>query len=105
MFSLDVFEGAANAKDVAIGLFMHNVPTFVLLLILIIAWKKEIVGAVFFALAGLFYIGFVLWNMISTGFEWYYLAWILQISGVPFLIAYLFWLNWKGKSSDRDIEE
>jgi len=76
---------------------MHNIPALILLVILIISWKHELVGAIAFALGGILYIGFILRNVLTTGFELYYLSWAVQISGIAFLIAYLFYLNYKKK--------
>jgi len=76
---------------------MHNIPVFILSAILIISWKHEIVGGIAFTFAGILYIIFVLITAIKEGFEWYYLAWILQISGIAFFIGIMFFINWKKK--------
>lgn len=95
MFSLDIFGNGYNFWQTVLGLFMHNLPVFVLIIVLIISWKHEIVGGIGFILAGILYIIWVvLAKMPSTGFEWYYLVWILQIAGVAFLIGILFLINW-----------
>jgi hypothetical protein len=46
MFSLDVFETEGTVKEKAIGLFMHNIPAFMLIAVLIIAWKRELAGGI-----------------------------------------------------------
>src|SRR3989344_3232578 len=73
LFSLDVFEGNYGFWGTIVGLFMHNIPAMVLLIVLIISWKYEIVGGVGFILAGILYITLLLMNIIATDFEWYYL--------------------------------
>ena len=40
------------------------------------------------------YIIFILTNVMKTGFEWYYLLWALQISGIAFLIGILFLISY-----------
>ena len=97
MFSLDVFDSCNGFLECALGLLMHNIPVFILIAVLVIAWKKEIVGAVAFFAAGISYMILTLTTAIKTGFEWYYLAWIVQISGIAFIIGILFWMNWKKK--------
>ena len=72
----------------------YLVGILILIVVLIIAWKYELVGGVVFILAGILYIGFILSNIISTGFEWYYLLWAVQISGISFFIGILFLVNW-----------
>lgn len=94
LFSLDVFEGNYGFWGTAVALFMHNIPALILLVILIVSWKREIVGGIGFILAGLAYMGTILANIISTGFEWYYLAWTIQISGIAFLVGILFLVGW-----------
>jgi hypothetical protein len=94
LFSLDVFDSCINFLDCAIALFMHNIPIFALIGFLILAWKREWIGGIGFILAGILYFIFVAVNMIKTGFEWFYLAWVAQISGVAFFIGIMFFLNW-----------
>jgi len=97
MFSLDIFEGNYGFWGTIVGLFMHNIPSLVLLFILIISWKHEIVGGITFILAGILYITWLLIASLKTGFEWYYLLWAVQISGIAFLIGVLFLVGWKKK--------
>ena len=101
LFSLDVFESASTPAQIVLGLVMHNLPVFALLAVLLIAWKYEIVGGIGFILAGVLYISVILTNVTKTGFEWYYLAWAAQISGIAFLIGILFLVGWKKKKSAR----
>jgi ABC-type sulfate transport system permease component len=60
-------------------------------------WKHEIVGGVAFILAGLAYIIQVMSTVITTGFQWYYITWAIQISGIAFAIGILFLMNWHKK--------
>ncbi|MBW2963978.1 hypothetical protein KY363_00825 [Candidatus Woesearchaeota archaeon] len=97
LMSLDIFEGHYGFWGTILGLFMHNIPTFILIAVLIVSWKREIVGAIGYAFAGLLYAVLVLTTVIKDGFEWYYLAWIVQISGIAFFIAIMFYLCWRKK--------
>jgi len=101
MFSLDIFGNGYSFWETVVGLFMHNLPSMILTVLLIISWKHEIVGAISFISAGILYIGFILRSAISTGFEWYYLAWAAQISGVAFFIGILFLIGWKQKRKKK----
>lgn len=94
LFSLDIFGNGYTFWETILGLFMHNIPVFVLTIILIIAWKHEIIGAIVFALAGLLYIALTL-----TRVQWYLaLSWSMIIAGPAFFIAILFYLNYKKKN-------
>jgi len=93
MFSLDVFSPELGFWETIVGLFMHNIPVFILLIILIISWKYEIVGGIAFVLTGLFYI-----IMVSRSVVWNLaLSWSLTIAGPAFLIGILFIINWHKK--------
>lgn len=103
LFSLDVFEMNMGFWGTILGLFMHNIPALILLLILLISWKYEIVGGIGFILGGALYIALVLKNVISNGFEWYYLGWIMQISGIPFFIGIMFLIGWFQKRKIKGV--
>jgi len=93
LFSLDIFDLKLGFWQTVLGLFMHNIPSLILLVVLLISWKYEIVGAIAFFLAGLLYIIMLLMNP----FEWYMLSWMLTIAGPAFLIGILFLINWMKK--------
>ncbi|MDD4290579.1 MAG: hypothetical protein PHH83_04930 [Patescibacteria group bacterium] len=94
LFSLDIFERGLGFWKIVIGLFIHNIPSLILLIILIISWKREIVGGVVFILAGISYI-----IMILIGGKSYQLFWTLPISGPAFLIGILFLFGWRKRKS------
>lgn len=98
VFSLDVFSGGVSVFNIIIGLLMHNIPSIVLTVMLIIAWKHELVGAVVFALVGILYVTLISINMFQYHFEWYMLSYSLIIAGPAFLMSGLFFLNWRNKS-------
>jgi len=97
MMSLDIFGNNYTFWQTVVGLFMHNIPVFILTALLIISWKHEIVGGIAFILAGLLYNVFIIVNAIRNGFEWYLLSWSIQISGIAFLIGVLFLVGWSKK--------
>ncbi len=97
MFSLDIFEGNYGFWGTILGLFMHNIPALILLIVLIISWKHEIVGGIAFILAGLLYIA----SLLMKGFEIYMLLWVLQIAGPAFLVGILFLVGWKQKRKTK----
>ncbi len=94
LMSLDIFEGNYGVWGTIVGLFMHNIPALILTAILIISWKYEIVGGIAFILAGILYLSMILTKIIANGFEWHYLLWVVQISGIAFFIGILFFINW-----------
>ena len=52
MFALDAFEPELTVWQQIVGFAMHLVPSFILLIFLIIAWKWELVGGILFTLVG-----------------------------------------------------
>jgi hypothetical protein len=98
MFSLDVFGNGYSFWETFVGLLIHNIPVFILIAVLVISWKREIVGGIAFIFAGLFYIAML---MINQPFEWYKLSWILNISGPAFLIGALFLVGWYKKKKAK----
>lgn len=50
LFALDVFSGDALFIKKLGGFFVHLIPSFILLLILIISWKKPLIGGSLFIL-------------------------------------------------------
>lgn len=100
MFSLDVFEPGMTWSEILLGLFMHNIPVFVLIAVLIAAWKHEIVGGIAFGLAGLLYVYLtVVRSQIPLGMA---LSWSMIIAGPAFVIGFLFMNNWCKKRGDQD---
>ncbi len=83
LFALDVFEEGKSVSQILIGLLMHLVPNYILGFLLLIAWKKEILGGSLFLLTGL---GF--WYFFNNPFFVN-----LLIFGPLFLIGILFILH------------
>lgn len=52
MFALDAFDPGLTFWQQIGGFAMHLVPSFILLVFLIIAWKWELVGGILFTLVG-----------------------------------------------------
>jgi len=89
MFAFDVFEGDASFVNKLGGFLIHLIPNFVLILILIVAWKHEWVGTIAFVLVGIAYI-VMFWGRFPV-------VTYLIISGPLFLIGILFWMNWTNR--------
>lgn len=82
IFALDVFGEGYSASETVMALFMHLIPTFIVVITLIIAWRREKIGAILFmALA-------VIFLVISNGEGW--------IIAIPLLLlGALFLFNWR----------
>lgn len=95
-FSFDVFDTGAGFLESLLGFFIHNIPPLILLSALLISWKKnEIVGAIIFILAGLFYFLLILVNILmSSSGKLIELIWTILITGPALLVGILFFVNW-----------
>jgi hypothetical protein len=54
MFSLDAFEGTTTFGQKMLAFLMHNIGVLILTGILIVAWKRELLGGILFILAAIF---------------------------------------------------
>ena len=86
LFSLDVFGTGAGFWATLLGFLIHNIPTFILLIALILAWRWEWVGAIL-------YVGFGIWYLVTS---WGRFDWTvpLMLAGVPILMGVLYLLGW-----------
>lgn len=97
LFSLDVFESCSVFLECGLALFIHNLPSLILIVFLVIAWRWEWVGALGFLFFSIFYITFIIRNITNNGFEWYYISWFITIAGPSIVVGILWWFNWKKK--------
>jgi hypothetical protein len=79
LFSLDVFEMEAGFWQKIGGFLIHLIPSYILIIATIIAWKKEFIGGVLFII---FSVALAIWTRVE-------LASLLVILP-PFIIGILF---------------
>lgn len=94
VFSMDVISPELSFWQIVAGLFIHNIPVFLLLIILIISWKREIVGGVAFIIIGILFMARMLGTIILNRFELEALSQLI-LAGPAFLIGILFVINWR----------
>ena len=97
LFALDAFGEGLGFWGTVLALTMHLVPSFILLAILILAWRWEWVGAVLYGLAGLMYVIWVA-SMSRPVTAAIRVQWALVIAGPAFCISALFLANWRRHS-------
>jgi hypothetical protein len=88
MLSADIFDSQLGFWGTVLGLFMHNIPVLFLIVTLILAWRKPIIGAVVFPLMAILYIAWALSNEMGM---W-------AFNPVPLfaiLLGVLFWVSHK----------
>jgi hypothetical protein len=88
LFSLDVFGTGAPPLEVLIGFLMHNLPSIAMLVLLIFAWKRPVVGFVAFLIAAAAFTVFFVRDIHALP---NLLLFVLPI----LLIASLFYADWQ----------
>ena len=93
VFALDVLGEGYSFWETALALLMHMIPTALVLLVLLVAWRWEWIGGVLCGGLGVFYIG-AFWGRFP-------LSVYVTIAGPLFVMAALFLLNWQYKTEIR----
>jgi hypothetical protein len=93
LFALDVFGEGYGFWETIVALLMHLVPTLIVIIVLVIAWRRAWVGAVLFCGLAVSYVGMT-WGRFP------FVAY-LAISGPLILMGVLFLLNWRYRDDLR----
>jgi len=88
LFSLDVFEMEASPLELLGGFIIHNLPSIGMLVLLILAWKRPVVGFVAFLIAGVLFTLFFVRDI-------YALPNLLLFVFPILLVAGLFYADWQ----------
>ena len=86
MFALDVFSEDYGFWQTIVALLIHFIPTFIVVIALLIGWRWEWIGSVLFGALALFYVVWM-WGRFP-------LVNYLYISGPLALVSVLFLFNW-----------
>lgn len=96
IFALDAFQPELTIWQQLGGFFMHLIPSFILLTIFLVAWKRELIGGIIFiALALIMSPVIYFHNYHMNGSVWMSLSIILLITFPFFLLGILFILDHK----------
>lgn len=88
LFSLDVFGMGASPLEVLGAFLMHNIPSFIMIIFLVFAWKRPVVGFVVFLIAAIAFTFFFVR-------DFYALPNLLLFVFPILLVASLFYADWK----------
>ncbi|MEZ2416085.1 hypothetical protein ACA086_14070 [Muriicola sp. E247] len=98
MFALDAFQHGITLWQQIVAFLMHLVPSFILLAVLIIAWKRELLGGIIFLILGLGISPFVfLHNYQMNQSVWMSLGIISMITFPFVLVGVLFLVGHRPK--------
>ncbi len=93
LFAFDAFAGNDSYFQKVGGFFIHLIPSVILVILLIISWQHEWVGAIAFLF---FAIGYIVMAWAKFPISVYFV-----ISGPLFIISILFAVNWFSKKQMR----
>lgn len=86
VFSLDCFENQ-GFKDVLTCFIMHNIPAFIIIIVLVIAWKWEFIGGILFL--AVFLGGSIYFRGFSTNPAVFVVMTPFLVTGVLFIWHYV----------------
>jgi hypothetical protein len=89
LFALDVFGAGQSVGETIVALLIHLIPTYVIVVALIISWRRDWAGAILFPALALAYP-----LVFSTTFHWSVYA---VMMGPPLVIGALFLAAWVSK--------
>ncbi len=90
---LEVFGEGYGSGETIVPVLMHLVPVHIVVIVLVIAWRREWVGAILFTVQGLSYILVVLGRL-----RW---SFTFVVGGLLVLVGVLFLFNWKYRAQLR----
>lgn len=93
LFAMDVFDESHGFWQTMGALFIHLIPTWILLALLAISWRWEWVGGVVFPGLGIFY-------LVNFWGRFHWSAYAL-ITGPLILLGVLFLLSWRQRRASR----
>ena len=105
VFALDAFQPELTLWQQIQGFIMHLIPSFILLLFLLIAWKWELIGGVIFVLIGLVLSPFVyMHNYNMNGSVWMSIGIIAMITFPFIIVGILFILGHRVNKNQAEVK-
>ncbi len=88
LFSLDIFEMGGTPIQILGAFIIHNLPSIVLIALLIVAWKRPAVGFVAFLVAAVLFVAFFVRDIFALPNLLFFVLPILMVS-------LLFYADWR----------
>lgn len=94
IFALDAFRQGLSIWQQLAGFAIHLIPSLILLIVLIVAWKRELAGGIIFTLIGLVFSPIVFYHNYNLNHSvWISLGIILMVTFPFILTGVLFIIN------------
>lgn len=104
MFALDSFVPELTLWQQIGGFLIHLIPSFLLVIFLVLAWKWELAGSIIFTAIGIGFTPFIfIMNYHNSNSLWIGLSTVLVIT-LPFVVVgVLFFVSWLMKRRNSDV--
>jgi cell division protein FtsW (lipid II flippase) len=87
MFSIDALNSELTIWQQILSLSMHLIPSFVLILLLLLSWKRELIGGIIFMIIGLGFSPIIfIHNFKMNQSIWISLG-VISVITIPFAIV------------------
>jgi hypothetical protein len=101
LFAGDALEHGSNIWQKLAAFLMHLIPSFILLLFLIIAWKREFIGGILFMLIGLGFSPYIFIHNYNMNHSVGLSLFVITCINMPFvLVGILFLLSHRMKNKN-----
>ncbi len=106
LFALDAFDPQHTIWEQIIAFIMHLIPSFILIVLLFVAWKWELIGGIIFSLIGIVFTPIIFHlNYNINDSVWLSIGIIMSITFPFFLVGILFILSYFKKKKYKQILE
>jgi len=87
MFSLDVFDPRLTIWQQIAGFLMHNIPAFVMIVFLVVAWKYELLGGIIIAALGIGFAPYLFRGNYHMNHSVWMSLGVVAMINLPFIIT------------------
>jgi hypothetical protein len=87
IFALDSFEPGKSVINQITDFLIHLIPSFMLIILLILSWRHELMGGLLFLLAGLLFIPLIFSMNYNRTHSIWIAAGIIAMINIPFVIT------------------
>ena len=104
MFSLDAFEAGKPLAQQTLAWLIHMIPSWLLIAVLVVAWKWEKTGGIIFLSLGLAFTPFIFWgNYVNNHSLWMSLVIILTVTFPFIVVGFLFLMSHHTKKNAAEM--
>lgn len=99
LFSFDCFEAGQGFRNQMTCFFMHNIPAFIIIAILVVSWKWELLGGILFVAAA--FTGSIIFNGFGGNYGVNIIMAPFLLTGILFMIHFFIYVRNKTASDQN----